>query len=51
MVTVVLDYRLGADIALHDVLHGLWGGQGTGAKSIESNILQQLEDIRYELFY
>ena len=49
MVIIILYFRLGAFISLHDVLHGLRYGCGAGTASPKANSLQQLKVMREEV--
>ena len=40
MVVEILNHRLGVDIIIHEVLHGLWDGHGVGTAFLETKILQ-----------
>ena len=45
-VLLILNFRLGATITLHNVLNELWDGHGTGTASLEAKLLQQLLSMR-----
>ena len=51
MVMVILNHHLGASIALHDVLHGLWVRHGMGTASLKAKIIQHLTSTREEVLY
>ena len=50
LLTLILHSRLAA-IKLHDVLHGLREGRGTGTATLKAKLLQQLADMREEILY
>ena len=50
-VMVILNFRLGAAINLHDVLHGFQYGSGMGSASLEAKLLKQLTAMREEPLY
>ena len=51
MVTLILNGRLMATIQFHEMLCGFCTGKVTGTTSIESNLIQQMMDMREEVLY
>ena len=51
VVAVILHLRLTAGIKLHDALHRLREGRGTGTATLEAKLLQQLAAMREEVLY
>ena len=47
----VINRQIGVAVQFHNILHGLWGGQGIGTEFIEDKILQQLTAMREEVLY
>ena len=47
----VVNWWIGAVVKFHDVLQGFRAGRGTGAASLEANILQQIMSMREEVLY
>ena len=43
---VILNCRFTAAITYHDFLHGIQAGSGTGATTLELNLLQQVAALR-----
>ena len=42
----IINRRLTSEISYHDMLHGFWGGFGTGTATLEANLIQQLTTMR-----
>ena len=51
LMAVILHRRLMTGLQLHDALHGLWEGRGTGTATLEAKMLQQLAAMREEVLY
>ena len=51
LLTIILHRRLTTGIKLHDVLHRLREGRGTGTATLEAKLLQQLAAMREEVLY
>ena len=50
-VLAVVNFRKGAMVNFHDMLHGFRSGIGTGTASTEVNLLQNLVEMREEVLY
>ena len=46
LVMVILNRRLNASIAFHNVLHGFQAGRSMGNASLEAKLIQQLTSMR-----
>ena len=51
VVVVIIYHHIGVSITLHNMLHGLRGGYGTGNVSLKAKLLQQLTAMREEFVY
>ena len=51
VVAEILNRRLTASIAFHDLLHFFREGRGTGTATLEAKLLQQLAALREEVMY
>ena len=49
--TVIFNFCLGLSITFHGVFCGFRVGRGIGTTSLEANILQQPETMKYEFLY
>ena len=47
----IVNWQIGVAVKFYDVLHGFREGLGTGTTSLEAKLIQQLMEIREELFY
>ena len=47
----MINLWIGVVVQFHNVLHGFWGGWGTGTASLESKLFQQLMEMMDEVLY
>ena len=45
---VVVNFQLKRSVIMHDALHGLRAGRGTGTATLEAKLVQQLVGISHE---
>ena len=50
-VSGVVNFRIGAAVNSHNTLHGFRARRGTGTASLKVDLLQQLTEMREEVFY
>ena len=48
---VILDRRFNVYITYYDSLHGLWARRGTGSRTLEVKMIQQVTSMREAVLY